>query len=172
MIFSHSNLVHSQSIPEQKVSSDLTLYLFLLDDCPICIEYTHKLNELYSTFGKEVQFKGYFPNFSSKPHKIETFKKEYSIDFELNTDYYKKQSQKWNAQVTPEVILFDEENEIVVYRGRIDNKFFKLGKRRNVVTSNELEDALKAAIEGKLPAVRETEAIGCFINYNDLKISR
>lgn len=130
------------------------------------------MNELFHKFGKEVKFIGYFPNFSSKPEKIEAFKKSYNIEFDLKSDYYKIQSKKWNAKVTPEVILFDSKNESIVYRGRIDNKFFKLGKRRNVVTTNELEDALKMAIKGKLPQIRETEAIGCHINFNDIKISR
>lgn len=145
----------------------LTLYLFLLDDCPICIQYTPTINDLHAKFGSEVSFIGYFPNFSSKKNKIELFRNEYQINFPLHTDYYKTQAKKFNAQVTPEVVLFNHTTNKIIYQGRIDNKFYKLGRRRNVVTENNLLDAIEKSLENKEVDPSFVEPIGCFINYSD-----
>lgn len=145
----------------------LSLYIFLLDDCPICIQYSPTLNNLHKEYGGQISFVGYFPNFSSKKEKIELFRGMYSIKFPLFTDYFKTQAKKFNAQVTPEVILFNHTEDKILYQGRIDNKFYKLGRRRNVVTEHNLKDAiynLLNDIEIDQPFV---EPIGCFINFSD-----
>ena len=160
----------SQSQDSNKIQSNkdsLSLYLFLLDDCPICLNYTPLLNELYSEYGTRINFQGYFPNFSSKPKKIALFKETYKIEFPLQTDYYKEQAKKWNAQVTPEVILYNNTTKKIIYQGRIDNKFVRLGKRRNVVTEHNLINAIKLTLDSKVVLSPFAEPIGCFINYND-----
>lgn len=146
---------------------ELTLVLFLLDDCPICIDYTVTLNDLHSQYSDQVDFIGYFPNFTSKPEKIAKFKKQFSIQFPLKTDFYKKVVKKYNAEVTPEVILIDNNSNKIVYRGRIDNKFFKLGRRRNVVTEHNLKDAIDNFLSGRPIEQGSTLPIGCFISFND-----
>lgn len=148
-------------------TDSLSLYLFLLDDCPICLNYTSLLNELYAEYGTRISFQGYFPNFSSKQKKIDKFKQTYNIEFPLQTDYFKEQAKKWNAQVTPEVILYNHRNNKILYQGRIDNKFVRLGKRRNVVTKHELVDAIKQTLAFKEVLTAFAEPVGCFINYSD-----
>ena len=148
-------------------TDSLSLYLFLLDDCPICLNYTVLLNELYSDYGSRISFQGYFPNFSSKQKKIDLFKDTYQIEFPLQTDYYKEQAKKWNAQVTPEAILYNHTRKQIIYQGRIDNKFVRLGKRRNVVTEHNLVNAIENTLESKEVAPQFAEPIGCFINYSD-----
>ena len=150
-----------------RASDSLSLYLFLLDDCIICQDYTPELNDLYETYGEEIDFVGYFPNFSSKQKKIDSFRVKYGIEFPLKSDYFKSQCAKYGATITPEVILYNHTTESVIYKGRIDNKFYKLGRRRNVVTKHELRDALEAVLNHKPVTFKETEAIGCYINYSD-----
>lgn len=146
----------------------ITVYLFLHDACVICQNYTLRLNELHATYADEnLQFVGVFPNFSSKPKQIEAFKEKYSIPFELKTDYFKSLSQKLDAKVTPEVVIYSHEKEQILYKGRIDNTYFRVGKRRHITTSSELEDALKAIQNNQVIAVKKTEAVGCVINYQE-----
>lgn len=152
--------------PESNTDS-LSLYFFLLDDCPICLNYTVLINDLHSEYGSRISFQGYFPNFSSKQKKIDKFKEIYQIEFPLQTDYYKKQAKRWNAQVTPEVILYNHTEKAIIYQGRIDNKFVRLGKRRNIVTEHELVNAIKQTIASKEVLIPFAEPIGCFINYSD-----
>lgn len=158
----------AQDIDHIQTNTDsISLYLFLLDDCPICLNYTVLLNDLYSEYGPRIGFQGYFPNFSSKQKKIDEFKETYQIEFPLQTDYYKEQANKWKAQVTPEAILYNHTTSKIIYQGRIDNKFVRLGKRRNVVTEHDLVNAIEQTLESKDVLTPFTEPIGCFINYSD-----
>lgn len=150
-----------------QASDSLSLYLFLLDDCPICIQYTPTLNELYNEYGEDIEFVGYFPNFSSKKHKIETFRKTYNIRFALHTDFFKEQSKRFKAEVTPEVVLYDHETQKVIYQGRIDNKFYQLGRRRHVITEHDLKNAIEASLKGEVVKTTYAQPIGCYINYSD-----
>ena len=151
----------------QRSTDSLSLYLFLLDDCPICLNYTPLLNDLYDEYGTRISFQGYFPNFSSKQKKIDTFKETYHINFPLQTDYFKEQAKRWNAQVTPEVVFYNHTQNKIIYQGRIDNRFVKLGKRRNVVTKHELIDAIDKTLSMKEVITSYAEPVGCFINYSD-----
>ena len=145
----------------------LSLIIFLLDDCPICLQYTPTLNELHDQYKEDINFIGYFPNFSSKPEKIEAFKADYKINFPLYTDYFKQQAKKYNASITPEVILYNHTTNTIIYQGRIDNKFYSLGRRRNVVTEHDLKEAIESTLNGQLVKQRITEAVGCYINFSD-----
>ena len=51
----------------------------------------------------------------------------------------------------------------IVYQGRIDNLFAKIGKRRSRATQNDLRDALNSILKGIPIAVPKTTPIGCFL---------
>lgn len=144
-----------------------TVYIFLSEDCPICRYYIPEINQLYETYSETVEFVGVFPNFSSKPEKIKTFKHEYKLMLPTQTDYFKKLSHALGAKKTPEVFVTNQEGEIV-YKGRIDNSFVALGKRRRVVTSRDLDSFLSQLLTMKHVPFLETEAVGCYINFADL----
>ena len=67
------------------------------------------------------------------------------------------------ATITPEVVIYDHRIGQILYSGRIDDRYVKVGKRRRHVQTSELEDALKAIRSGQPVAVRETQATGCLI---------
>jgi len=142
----------------------LTVYVFLLEECVISKNYTDKLKELYATFhDKKIGFLGLFPNAQSRENTIQTFGKTYGILFPMKTDHYQKMTQKLGASITPEVVVFDHEKNEIIYRGRIDNRYASIGKRRTVVSSSELEDVLKDWSAGNDVEFHEMAAIGCFI---------
>ena len=62
--------------------------------------------------------------------------------------------------VTPEAVVFLAGGKLI-YRGRIDNRYEELGRSRPVATTHELDDAITAAINGKMPAVTAARAVGC-----------
>lgn len=66
------------------------------------------------------------------------------------------------ATVTPEVVLV-RPDESVAYRGRIDNFYVALGKKRRVVTERDLRDALEDLAAGRKVAKPETTPVGCYI---------
>jgi len=144
----------------------ITIYLFLREDCVISQNYTPTLNRLYETFStKKIGFIGLFPN--TRDEQIETFRKKYAVTFLLKSDYFQTITKKLGATVTPEVIVYNQVCNEILYKGRIDDTYFRVGKKRAVTTTAELEEALKAIKAGKSIVVKETEPVGCLINLNE-----
>lgn len=150
-------------------SDSISVYIFMLDDCPICQSYAPKLTYLYEEYGKEYNINMVFPNLSSKPDKISNFKEKFHITLPHKTDYFKSLAKKFDIKVTPEVVVYDHSSDTVVYKGRIDNEFEDLGRRRKIVTTNELEEVLVFLRKGENKIFPFTKAIGCFVEWNDMK---
>ena len=111
---------------------------FLHESCVISQYYTLPLRELHKVYADEnVQFIGLCPNLSSKPNQIETFKEKYQIPFELKTDYYHKKKEAFEVTVTPEVVVYNESKGQLIYRGRIDDAYARVGKRKRMTTTLE-----------------------------------
>jgi peroxiredoxin len=141
-----------------------TVYVFLMEDCKICQSYTLALKDLHQTYAQDgFEFIGVFPNASSSRESMLSFQKIYALPFPVKLDIGNKISRTLGARLTPEVFVVDNASNKILYQGRIDNAFFKLGQRRSVITTHELRDALAAIKSGKPVAVVKTEAVGCFI---------
>ena len=150
------------------IINEYTVYFFLLDECKICKEYGPELNTYFDQYSsKQIHFVGVFPNFSSKKENIKKFKDTYNIKFELKTDYFKQLSNKFEANVLPEVFVYDHAKEEIIYRGRIDDRYLSIAKRRRVIKNYDLKDVLDNISNGIKIKSSRTEAIGCLINYND-----
>jgi hypothetical protein len=67
------------------------------------------------------------------------------------------------ATITPEAVVIAP-NETIAYRGRIDDSYVSLGKKRRVVTEFDLRDALDAVLTGKPASRAEVQAVGCYIS--------
>jgi len=140
----------------------------MLDECRICQNYGPEFKKYYHEYASDtIDFIGYFPNFSSKKQNIDKFKKTFSIPFKLKTDYFKTQSKKFNADILPTVVVYDEKKEIILYAGRIDDRYHKVGQQKRVITSYDLRNALDSIIADKPINVKNTQPIGCFINFAD-----
>lgn len=150
-------------------SDSLTVYVFLLDECTVSQFYTPLLTEFYEKYrSKKVGFIGYFPNFSSKPQQIENFAKNYHLTFPLKADYYKDWARKFGVTVTPEVAVWDHREDRLIYRGRIDDSFVRVGKRNLHPKNEDLKNVIESWLSGKTPQdTLVTQAIGCFINFTD-----
>ena len=145
----------------------LTVYVFLLDECVISQFYTPLLSDYYGEYkGQKVGFIGYFPNPASKSDRIEAFAKTYKIDFPLKQDYNKDLAKKFGVTVTPEVAVWDHKTETLLYRGRIDDSYVRVGKRKYHTQHSDLKDIIEDWLKGIVPdKTIETQAIGCFINF-------
>jgi thiol-disulfide isomerase/thioredoxin len=150
-------------ISQTKTVAPVTVFVFLSETCPICQSYTLPLKELYKKYHvKQVSFIGVFPNQEITQEEIADFKKKYAIPFKLMADTGRLMVMKFNATITPEVFVETTEQQLI-YTGRIDNSFYAVGKRRKLVTTHELEDALFQYASGTPVTVSKTEAVGCII---------
>jgi len=138
---------------------------FLSPECPLCQSYSltiKKLNEKFKSKG--IDFVAIVPGTEYSLLKIVEYRNGYglkNIPFYLDPDYaFAKQSK---ATITPEVFVLNQNNQ-VVYSGRIDNWAYELGKKRAVITSHDLENVLQNLSIGKTVQPYQTKAVGCFIN--------
>lgn len=150
-------------------SDSLTVYVFLLDECVISQYYTPELIRLYETYhDQQVGFVGYFPNFISKPDRIEAFGEKYSLPFPLKQDYYKDWTRKFGITVTPEIAVWDHREERMIYRGRIDDSYVRVGKRNLHPKHHDLVEIIDNWLLHESPETPViTHAIGCFITFTD-----
>lgn len=157
---------HAQKPTGLYEGDTVIVYVFMLENCVITQNYTLALRQMHETYASEqIQFKGLFPNTFSTPQKITEFKKKYEISFLLTMDFDKEWTLKLGASVTPTAVVWNKTRDEVLYRGRIDDSYYRIGKRRTVTTTSELADALAAIVSGEEIRVKETKAIGCFINF-------
>lgn len=162
----HDNYTLASS-PQLKPDDSVTVYIFLHESCIISQYYTLTLKELHKTYTNEhLQFIGLFPNFSSRPENIEKFKETYQIPFTLKPDYFHQKKEPLGATVTPEVVVYNETIQKILYQGRIDDTYARVGQRKRVTTTSELKDALEAIQNGQSISISHTQAIGCFIEKN------
>ena len=158
---------------EEGRQDSVTVYVFLHESCVISQYYTLPLRELHSRYANDkIQFLGLFPNFSSKPDKIMAFKEKYEVPFTLKADYYHTKKEALGARVTPEVVVYDECNGEILYKGRIDDSYARVGKRKRVTSTSELKDVLEAISHNRPVPVPSTEAVGCLISKHKLTIDK
>ena len=148
--------------------SNYTIYIFLGEECIISQQYTLLINRLHKEYtGEQIEFIGLFPNPSSNKEKMAVFQEKYKLGFPLKHDALQKEMARFGVKVTPEVVVFNKKNKTVIYQGRIDNMFFRVGKRRTITTTSELEDVLKAIQKDQKIENKKTDAVGCFITPLD-----
>lgn len=144
-------------------SKKITVYIFLGETCPICQYHSLTLNQLNTEYAsKGVEFIGVFPNPDSDSATIEEFRNEYQINFTLQKDKGRQWMKKLGATITPQVFVVY--NDSVYYKGRIDDKYETLGKRKRTPVVPELQNALDELLAGKPILLPETKAVGCFID--------
>ncbi|MEO0899752.1 MAG: redoxin domain-containing protein [Bacteroidota bacterium] len=145
-----------------------TVFLFLSEDCPICRYYTLELNQMYEDYkDKGIGMVGMFPNRSSTERKIKEFKEKYKLAFPLKREYLQHVSREFGVRVTPEVVVYDEGEKKVIYKGRIDNTYAALGKRRAKPSQREMRKVLDAIVNDQPIIPSETTSVGCFITFID-----
>lgn len=127
------------------------------------------MNELSETYASDsLAFIGLFPNRYSTEQGIADFQSKHGITFELKREFYGTKTKAFGVTITPEVVVYDEVSERLIYKGRIDNSYHKLGQRRRVVTSSELETVLTQLVAGEQVSVDSVPPIGCYITFNKL----
>lgn len=153
------------SFTSVKSGDSISVFIFLSETCPICQNQTLTLRQLYNDFSdKGISFTGVFPNleFSSK-QSIDMFGKKYKIDFALTRDEEQKLTKRYSTTTTPEVIVLNNQSNQVLYRGKVDNSFEAIGKKRQVITEHYLRWALESVLSGQPVQTTETKPVGCFI---------
>lgn len=147
----------------EKSTKSLILFVFLSPECPLCKNYSNKLNDLNKQYENQVMMYGIIPGKAYSTAAVKEFIQQYNIQFPLLIDHDKKLTAYLHASVTPQAILLNNENNLI-YKGAIDNWAVSLGKQKLQTTEFFLRDALQQSISNKTVLIKRTKAVGCIIN--------
>jgi thiol-disulfide isomerase/thioredoxin len=139
------------------------VFVFLATDCPLSQSYTLTLNELSKEYeGSGVRFVGVFSGSEPQKGAVDDFVKTYNLKFQTIKDPDFKLADFLHASKTPEAFLVNSTSQ-AIYKGAIDDWAPELGLHRTVVTKHYLKDALDSMLSDKPVVIKETQAVGCFI---------
>jgi hypothetical protein len=140
----------------------LTVLVFVRTDCPISNRYAPLIQNLSARYSDKASFWLVYPDKSSSAEIIRKHERDFGYTLPALRDpqhFLVKQSQ---VRITPEVAVFDAKHQLI-YHGRIDNLFQDFGRARSSATTHELDDAIRAALDGT-PAPEHAPAVGCYIS--------
>ncbi len=147
-----------------------SVLFFITTDCPISNSYAPEIQRICAEYTP----KGFFcsliyvdPDLTAAAVRTHLREFRYSgIPAILDANH--KVVRAAGATVTPETAVIDSSGKIV-YRGRIDNVYASLGKRRPEPTERDLRKALERVLAGKPVSEASTKAIGCYIPPDRIK---
>lgn len=145
-----------------KTSGKVLVLLFVRTDCSVANRYAPLIQQMSRQYGKHAAFRLVFPDKRESPEKIHTFLRDYKYDLFAIRDVDHALVKATQVKVTPEAAVFNAQGTLV-YHGRIDNLYERIGQARRVATTHELADAIEAAKLGKNPATSSADGVGCFI---------
>ena len=141
------------------------ILIFLDTECPICQQTVRRVQEMAVRYDGRVQFTAIYPTETVTLAEVNEFNRTYKLTIPHQLDPAHKLVKKYKATTTPEVLLLSARNEIL-YRGSVDNQFYRLGRSRPEPTEFYLNDALTAVMANKPVVIGETKPTGCLINQN------
>ncbi len=142
---------------------NIKVYVFLAEECPVCNFVASSLSKTSDQFLEDVDFIAVFPQRISNIKTASLFKKKYGLtNFEIKIDKDQTITSKYNASITPEVIVVDE-NDHVLYKGRINNSYAAPGRMKHGKVKEDLRINLKNIINKQAIAKPWPEPIGCYI---------
>jgi hypothetical protein len=140
-----------------------TVYIFLAPECPLSENYTLTINQLQAQFvDSGLQFYAIISGQLYDSVAIRDYANRFPLTLPLlvDTGYYF--STQFKASTTPEVVLFNAQNE-KVYQGAIDDWATELTQLKASATHYYLMDAMNAVLKNEKIKISKTNAVGCYI---------
>jgi len=140
-----------------------TVVIFITTDCPIANSFAPEINRLHLAYASRnvrltlIQVDTELSDKEAGQHAA-----DYELKPPVAIDREHALVKATDAKVTPEAFVYDAAGKLR-YRGRINNLYAALGKRRATVTVHDLRDAIEAVINDRKVETPATEALGCFI---------
>ena len=146
-----------------KAADAANLIFFVATDCPISNSYAPEIQRICREHAARgvsclLVYEGVDKDEAVKQHLREY---EYA-GLPVVVDRSQRLARQAKASTTPEALVIDRDGN-VRYRGRIDNWYVALGKRRQAPTEHDLRNALDDVLAGRPVRKAETEALGCYI---------
>ncbi|MBD3167088.1 redoxin family protein [bacterium] len=143
-----------------------TLVIFSCNHCPYVVAWEDRIAQIGNSYMKKGF--GVIAINSNDPatypsdgfdHMV-TRAKEKGFEFPYVVDATSDVARAYGAERTPEVFLFNADDELV-YHGAVDDN----SENADMVEKTYLKDALDAVLAGREVPMKETKAIGCSIKF-------
>jgi peroxiredoxin len=135
-----------------------SVLIFVATKCPVSNAYNERMEKLAQDYkARGINVIGINSNSSEPADAVKAHAATHKLTFPILKDPDNKIADRLGATVTPEVYFLDASNKLL-YRGRIDN-----ARNTAEVNSNDLREALDAALAGKPIAKTTATAFGCTI---------
>jgi hypothetical protein len=136
--------------------------VFVDPQCPIANAYAPELRRIQADFEpRGVAFALVYADPDRHEPEVRAHAAAFGHTAPLVLDPEQALAAHVGATMTPEACLLVQGE--LVYRGRIDDRYFALGKQRAAPTTRDLRAALDAVLAGGRPALDWQPAIGCYI---------
>ncbi|MDG3006212.1 redoxin family protein [Paludisphaera mucosa] len=153
------------SLTLSDLKDDVVVVVFLANHCPAVVGVEDRLNEFTSEYkDKGVRVVGICVNDIEEDKlpailKRVTDKNDKKINYVYGHDETQAVGKAYGATRTPYFFVLDKERTIR-YLGAFDDN-----AKEEKVTKHYVKDAVDALLAGKSPAVEESQAAGCGIQY-------
>ena len=135
-----------------------TVLIFISVQCPVSNAYNERMEKLAQDYkAKGINVIGINANVSEDAAAVKAHAAEHNLTFTILKDPGNKIADRLGAAVTPEAYFLDPNNKLL-YHGRIDN-----ARNAAQVETNDLRNALDAALAAKAVEKSEAKAFGCTI---------
>jgi thiol-disulfide isomerase/thioredoxin len=141
----------------------VVILIFVRTDCPISNRYAPTIQKLSAEYAGKVSFWLVYPARAESAEMIRKHEHDFGYTLPALRDVQHSLVKLSRVSITPEAAVFDA-NRQLIYHGRIDDLYQDFGRARPAPTTHELDDAIRAATAGKVPAADTAPAVGCYIS--------
>ncbi len=143
-----------------------TVFFTLDPECPITQLYTHDFQGMADNYAaKGVAVVGVYTGPFMQPEEATAFAHEAGLSFTQILDSDCRLALALQARVTPECFIAGPDGT-VVYRGALDDRPVREGRKKPMATKAYLAEALDAYLATGKPQA-EVVAVGCIVECED-----
>ncbi len=150
------------SVSLQDIKEDVVVLVFLANHCPVVQLYEDRIIEFTNDYkDKSVRVVGISVSRmdQDKIPGIKDYMKEHKSNYVYAYDESQEVGRAYGATNTPQFFVLDKERKIR-YTGAMDDN-----STEAKATKNYVREAVDALLKGESPAVDETKAVGCTVQY-------
>lgn len=135
-----------------------TVVIFVSTQCPISNAYNERMSKVFTDYkGKDVQFAFVNANANESQAEVDEHTAANKLSYRAYKDPGNVLADRFGAQMTPEVFIFDRSG-VLQYHGFVDD-----AKNEQRVQVQGLRKAVDALLAGRTPELKDTKAFGCTI---------
>jgi hypothetical protein len=141
--------------------SKAAVFLFIANECPISNRYAPEVNRIVDDYASTgFSFFAVHSDPDEHSDSVRKHTREFGYKFPALLDPAQTLAAGWGVTATPTAVVVSPAG-VVLYRGRIDNRYIDFGRYRDSGIESDLRRALDAVAAGKPVANRFTRSIGC-----------